>query len=124
MLYIVIRQGIYYPIWADDFHLFTSTFAILSLLSLALAAKDAPALRSPLFSAVDRASYLVYLWHPMVILFLDAALNRAGIASLTVRFLVRTALTAPIAVLCCVLWQKLVSGALTKLRARKEGPSC
>ena len=123
-LYIVIRQGVYYPIWADDFHLFTSTFAILSLLSLSLAAKDKSALRSPLFCAVDRASYLVYLWHPMVILFLDASLNQAGIASLTVRFLVRTILTAPISILLCVLWQKLVSGALTELRARKEGPSC
>ena len=42
----------------------------------------------------------------MVILLLDGVMNRAGASSLTLRFLVRFLLTAPLSVGLCVLWQK------------------
>ena len=113
-LYVAIRLGVYYPIWADDFHLFVSVLAVLTVLSHARKHRDAPLFRTPVFEAADRASYLVYLWHPMVILLLDGVMNRAGASSLTLRFLVRFLPTAPLSVGLCVLWQKFSA------RIRKE----
>ena len=117
-LLLAIRAGAYYALWADDFHLMTCTLALLALLShaLALTEKDAPLLRSPLFADADRASYLVYLWHPMAILFVDSALNRLGIGSRVLRFLIRFPLTVLGTLFLCVLWQKLSAACRRKER--------
>ena len=103
-LYIAIRRGTYYALWADDFHLLTSTLAILALLAHARGLSPAAVSAS---APVDRASYLVYLWHPMIILPLDAAMNRAGIRSLAVRFLIRFPLALLLTAALCILWQRL-----------------
>ncbi len=124
-LFIGIRRGTYYALWSNYFHLFTSAAAILALLSVALKLKDAPICRTPVFRAADRASYLVYLWHPMVILFLDAAMNRAGIASLSLRFVLRFLFAVLLAPALCILWQKLTSLlAVRRAEETKGGPAC
>ncbi len=114
-LYIAIRRGTYYALWADDFHLLTCTLAVLALLAHARSlSRNTVSVLAPM----DRASYLVYLWHPMTILLLDAALNRLGIRSLALRFLIRFPLTLIVTVSLCVLWQR-VSGWI--LRSGKRG---
>ena len=124
-LYIGIRRGVYYAVWANYFHLFAASAAILSLLSLTLKLKNAPFCGNSVFRAADRASYLVYLWHPMTILFLDAAMNRAGIASLSLRFVLRFLPAVLLTVALCILWQKLTSlPAVRKSEKGKGGPPC
>ena len=103
-LYIAIRRGTYYALWADDFHLLTCTLAVLALLAHARSlSRNTVSVLAP----ADRASYLVYLWHPMTILILDAALNRLGIRSLALRFLIRFTLTLIVTVSLCILWQRV-----------------
>ena len=103
-LYIAIRRGTYYALWADDFHLLTCTLAVLALLAHARSlSRNTVSVLAP----ADRASYLVYLWHPMTILILDAALNRLGIRSLALRFLIRFPLTLIVTVSLCILWQRV-----------------
>ncbi len=114
-LYITIRRGTYYALWADDFHLLTCTLAVLALLAHARSlSQTAVSVPAPL----DKASYLVYLWHPMTILILDAALNRLGIRSLALRFLIRFPLTLIVTVSLCILWQR-VSGWILRSGKRE-----
>lgn len=115
-LYIAIRQGTYYALWADDFHLLTSTLAVLALLAHARAVPPSAVSAA---APVEKASYLVYLWHPMVILLLDSAMNRAGIRSLAVRFLIRFPLTLLLTAALCILWQRL-TGLLFQRREQSQ----
>ncbi len=115
-LLIAIRRGTYYALWSDDFHLLTCTLAILSLLAHA---RTLPASAVSALAPADRASYLIYLWHPMTILALDSAMNRLGIhalgihalgiRSLALRFLLRFPLTLLLTAALCILWQALTS---------------
>lgn len=105
-LLIAIRRGTYYALWSDDFHLLTCTLAILSLLAHARAVPDAAV---SALAPADRASYLIYLWHPMTILALDSAMNRLAIRSLAIRFLIRFPLTLLLTAALCILWQALTA---------------
>ncbi|MBR4204291.1 MAG: acyltransferase [Clostridia bacterium] len=107
-LFILIRRDFYYPVWADEWHILTSALAILFLISLCAAAGNGRLLRSPLLSRTDGASYLVYLWHPLIILCVDLRLNNLGVVSLTLRFLIRAAVALPLSIALCVGWQALV----------------
>ena len=105
-LLIAIRRGTYYALWSDDFHLLTCTLAILSLLAHA---RTLPASAVSALAPADRASYLIYLWHPMTILALDSAMNRLSIRSLALRFLLRFPLALLLTAALCILWQTLTS---------------
>lgn len=115
-LFVGIRRGTYYALWADDFHLLTCTLAILAL--LAHARKLPPAFIEKLAPA-DRASYLVYLWHPLAILALDAVMDRLGLTSLAARFLIRFPLVLVLTLAACILWQTIAS----RILPRRKGAS-
>ena len=119
-LFLAIKRGIYYALWADDFHLMTCTLAILALLShaAALADSDVPFLRSALFADADRASYLVYLWHPMAILLIDSLMNRLGIGSRALRCLIRFPAALFLTLALSILWQKLYASIRSRLTNR------
>ena len=119
-LFLAIKRGFYYALWADDFHLMTCTFAILALLShtVRLADSESPILRSPLFADADRASYLVYLWHPMTILAIDSALDRLGIGSRALRCLIRFPAALLLTLVLAVLWQKLYASVRSRFGKR------
>ena len=107
-LLIAIRRGVYYPVWAEEWHIMTSILAILSVLALMEKYENAPLFSTRLFRETDAASYLVYLWHPLVILAIDALMNRIGLSSLTIRFFLRTAVVVPVAVFGCIGVRRLI----------------
>ena len=103
----VIRNGVYYPTWADDFHVLYCTSAILCTLSLAkrLAEKRPTLAERPFLRLTDKASYNVYLIHPLFIFITDSLLDRAGILSLTGRFVLRAAAVYTVSLGICVGWE-------------------
>ncbi|MGN1345313.1 MAG: acyltransferase [Eubacteriales bacterium] len=117
----VIRNGVYYPTWADDFHVLYCTSAILFTLSCALLlAERKPELTAaPLLRLLSGASYNVYLIHPLFLFLTDSLLNRAGIVSLTGRFLLRAAAVYVVSIGVCIFLEVLP----WKFKSFKK-PSC
>ncbi len=103
----VIRNGLYYPTWADDFHVLYCVAAILFTLSLSLAfVRRHPTFTEiPLIRYLADASYNVYLLHPLFIFQLDDLFFRRSIQSLTLRFVLRGMAVYPLALGLCVLWE-------------------
>ena len=100
---IVIRRGLYYPSWAENFHTLYCTAAILFTLCIAL--KLAPLAQKPWMKLTDAASYNVYLIHPLFIFLADSFMNRIGLTSITLRLGVRFVLVYAVSVGVCVLWE-------------------
>ncbi len=103
----VIRNGLYYPTWADDFHVLYCVAAILFTLSLSLAfVRRYPAFADiPLIRHLANASYNVYLIHPLFIFQMDDLFYRWGISSLTLRFVLRGGAVYTASLGLCVLWE-------------------
>lgn len=103
----LIRNGRYYPTWADDFHVLYCVAAILFTLSMSIAFVE----RHPTFADLPAvrhlagASYNVYLIHPLFIFRTDVLLDRMGIASLTGRFFLRAVAVYTVSLGLCVLWE-------------------
>ncbi len=109
VLILVIRRGLYYPTWGDDFHVLYCTAAILCTLSYAKKLADIhPTLAETMFIRhLTNASYNVYLIHPLFIYELDRRMNFAGITSLTGRLVLRAAVVYTVSLGGCVLWEIL-----------------
>lgn len=114
----VIRNGLYYPAWADDFHVVYCTAAILCTLSYARAFVE----KRPHFTEksavrlVDKASYNVYLIHPLFIFVTDSILDDIGIQSITARFAFRAVAVYAVSVGVCVAWESVKKRATKKVR--------
>ena len=54
---------------------------------------------------MDRASYLVYLYHALVITCFNALADRLGITKVSLQFLLRLAVVYTVTFLGCMLWQ-------------------
>lgn len=100
---IVIRRGLYYPSWAENFHTLYCAAAILFTLCMAL--KTAHLADKPWMKLTDGASYNVYLIHPLFIFIVDSLMNRAGLVSITLRLGVRCVLVYALTIGLCVLWE-------------------
>lgn len=87
----VIRRGLYYPIWADDFHVLYCSFAILASLSLCM--KLTKVNSSKTVSLLSKVSYNVYLIHPLFIFLADSIMDNLGVSSLSIRFIIKSAVT-------------------------------
>lgn len=109
---IVIERQLYYPSWAENFHILYSVSAILAALCFSL--KLAPLAEKPWMRLADRASYNVYLIHPLFIFVVDSIMNRLGIVSLTIRLGIRIAMVYVLSVGGCILWEKLKTRLLKK----------
>ena len=112
-----LRQVGYLPI----LHLLYFSFAILCLYDLALgrAGKELPRAAA----AVDRAGFLIYLYHVLVILVLDQWMSTAGLSDIGARLALRLALVFPATAGLCVLWQTLWRQVFShKPQTEKEEP--
>ncbi len=103
----IIRNGLYYPTWADDFHVLYCVAAILFTLSVSTVFVE----RHPAFADISfvrhlaNASYNVYLIHPLFIFVADSLLDRMRIASLTGRFVLRAFAVYTVSLGLCALWE-------------------
>ncbi len=100
---IVIRRGLYYPSWAENFHTLYCAAAILFALCMSL--KLASLADRPWMKLTDKASYNVYLIHPLFIFIVDSLMNRMGLVSITLRLGVRFVLVYVLSIGICVLWE-------------------
>ena len=100
---IVIRRGLYYPSWAENFHTLYCAAAVLFTLCLSL--KLAHLADRPWMKLTDAASYNVYLIHPLFIFMVDSLMNRMGLVSITLRLGVRAVLVYVLSIGVCVLWE-------------------
>lgn len=119
----VIRNGLYYPTWADDFHVLYCIAAILCTLSCAKKFVEwRPAFAElPFIRHLSNASYNVYLIHPLFIFVTDSLLGRAGILSLTGRFVLRAAAVYTVSIGVCVLWE-VIKWNLKQSKKRNSPP--
>ncbi len=107
LLIYVIRRGWYYPMWAENFHVLYCILAILCTVSLSLKLGEKKISSSPLMKLTDRASYNVYLIHPLFIFFIDSLCSSLGIVSLTLRLAIKAIFTYGGAIGLCVLYEWL-----------------
>lgn len=122
VLILVIRWGIYYPTWADDFHVLYCTGAILCTLSYAVKLADlAPHLaESSIVRLISSASYNVYLIHPLFIFVTDSLLDRMGILSISARLVLRAVTVYTVSVGLCVLLEKGCQGIKVYIGKRRR----
>ena len=61
--------------------------------------------RPPLAQKMDRASFLVYLYHSLLITWFNDFIPHLGITKVSLQFLLRVAFIYPVTFLLCILWQ-------------------
>ncbi len=101
----VIRNGIYYPSWADDFHVIYCIAAILFVMCVIRKLSAAALTNSHTVKLLSASSYNVYLIHPLFIFLCDSLLDRFKLASLTGRFAVRFITVYILSIGVCTLWE-------------------
>lgn len=102
-LIYVIRRGIYYPTWAENWHVFYCISAILCVFTIIVRCAGYKILYGRFMKLIDSASYNVYLIHPLFIFFIDSVSGRLGITSLTLRMIIKGAFTVASAIGICVI---------------------
>lgn len=114
----VIRNGIYYPVWADDFHVLYCFSAVLCTISYArkFVMKHPSAANHYALGLVDKASYNVYLIHPLFIFVTDSILNKIGIQSITARLVIRAVTVYAVSVGICTAWEIIKERITKKVR--------
>jgi len=106
--------GKYYPHWLEDFHVLYCILSVLLVLILAdrMAKKDFYQNRiRPAVSLVDKASYHIYLIHPIFIFLSDMLLFPLAIGSVSLRYLIRFIVVYLLSLSMSLLW---------KIRLKKE----
>lgn len=93
--------------WADMFHVLYCITAILALMALSVAVTSGCEGKTKALSLLDKASYNVYLIHPLVLFILEALFAKAGLHSLSLRFVIRFFATYVLSVGLCVLFEML-----------------
>lgn len=73
-----------------------------------------------LIQAIDRASYLIYLYHCLVITLFNLYAPNWGLTGTGTQFLARTAATYGVTIGVCILWQQLWSAGTAILSKTKE----
>ena len=96
--------------------LFNTLYLFSAILALyALALRFSGELPAPLRS-MDRATFLVYLYHPLVITCFNSLAGRLGIVKVSTQFVLRVLVVYTVTFLACILWQQGYSRVKTALR--------
>lgn len=98
----------FYPITSMLFHL----SAILTCFHIAV---RLPQTLPRWLAKIDRASFLIYLYHSLVLLGIDGVLHRLGVTKVSVVFAARALFTFIAAPLACIIWQELWTRGKRKL---------
>ena len=99
----------------ETLHTLYQLTAIPALYALAL---RFPIRLPPLAQKMDRASFLVYLYHSLLITWFNDFIPHLGIAKVSLQFLLRVAFIYPFTFLLCILWQWGYGRAKEFLRSR------
>lgn len=102
----------FYPIASMLFHL----SAILTCFHIAV---HLPQALPCWLAKIDRASFLIYLYHSLALLGIDGVLRRLGITRISVVFAVRALFTFIAAPTVCIIWQELWSRGTHRLHLKQ-----
>lgn len=69
---------------------------------------------------IDRASFLIYLYHSLALLAIDEVLRKLGITKISVVFILRALFTFIAAPLACIIWQELWARGKRKLSQKTK----
>lgn len=105
----------------DSLHLLYYISGILFL--CALPAPRWTGTPAQLMQSTDRASYLIYLYHCLVITLFNLYAPDWGLTGTGAQFLARTVVTYGVTIGGCILWQRLWSAAKQALQIKKEPDS-
>ena len=86
-LLYMIRLNIYYPQWIENLHIAYSTLAIVLSLAFMYSLREWKFANTKTFSRIDKASYLIYLIHPIFIFTID--IITSPMESVMIRFILR-----------------------------------
>ncbi len=104
----LIKIGKYYPYWLDTFHVLYCYLSILLSLTMADRICRTDFFKNKLSKAaalVDKASYHIYLVHPIFIFLTDRVLNKIGVESISLRYLLRFLAVYALSIGMCFLWK-------------------
>lgn len=103
-----INIGKYYPLWLENLHILYCFLSILLTLAAADRICHTDFCRSRLHSAVslvDKASYHIYLIHPIFIFIADQVMLGVGIDSVSLRYLIRFVVVYALSGGMSLLWK-------------------
>ncbi len=103
-----IKIGKYYPYWLESLHVLYCFLSILLTLTLADRICGTDFYQNKLRSAVslvDKASYHIYLLHPIFIFITDRIMGQVGTESISVRYLIRVAAVYAVSLGMSLLWK-------------------
>ena len=104
--YLAFNQLAYVP-YMNLWHSVYCLAAILFLLALAKKIPNSMWARVPLATDIDKASFYIYLIHPIFIISMNDYMARFGVTSTEYTFLIRAAVTYVGSILICILYVKL-----------------
>ncbi len=90
--------------------------AIVFVFAVALKCSDAFE-KIPAFSAIDEASYYIYLWHMLILFFANYILKLFGISAQAPAFIIRAVITYGVTLLLCVAYVKIKKKTKSKRAA-------
>lgn len=117
-LFWLSATGRCYAPYLEPVHSLYICSGILVCFLIALRLPD----RQPVWLArLDRASYLIYLYHCLALTAADGLIRRLGIARLSQTFLLRTLFAFTITPLACVVWQEFYRRVRRRARRASQG---
>lgn len=96
-----------YPSWAENLHVLYCISAILALMYAASRITSKESRLTSVLTLIERASYNVYLIHPLFIFLTESVLFRCGITSLSARFAAKFAATYVCSIGICLLFESV-----------------
>lgn len=103
--YIAFNGFAYIP-FMNLLHFIYVVCTIVFLYALALKIPEGVFEKIPLIKSIDRASYHIYLWHMLVLLFANKLIEVLGITAQGMAFAIRAVITYAVTITVCVFYGK------------------
>jgi len=116
--YLAFNQLVYIP-YVNTVHGIYVLFVCMFLYALALKIPAEKLEKIPFLQEIDGASFYIYLYHMLTILFAGWVLQRLGIQAEGIAFIIRSVLAYGLTLPGCILYRKLKK-RVPKLQSRKE----
>ncbi len=90
----------------EEMHLVYCILAVMFVVALSFSLGE-KIMKSRLLKEIDKASYYIYLVHPLFIFMVDEKMQELGIISISNAFLVRAAVVYTASILSCIAYEKI-----------------
>lgn len=111
-------SGIRYISWLENVHFLYCVCTVLFIFTLFSVVFENRSLKSKLLIEADRASYLIFLSHCIVIFAVNNVMASMGINSITLSYLIRIITVYSTAILGCILWYRLKTRVISTLKIK------